>query len=243
MKKLCLITLFGVVLVSGCIQEKSLTTTTTSTKVTTTTTTPTTTSTTTALKIEVDLNFTTPELLINRTFFIADYYKVYINDSFLRIVDPNGTRGVRNYSIRAVKTAFSIWENETRMVQFKFVKPPEDYTLYVEWSGNMSTTLGGTQTIAYTVPYGYDCGEYFFITGGTITLSARSEDSQLAIMSHEIGHILNLADVGNDDSIMGQWFDENNIPSEEKLEKKIIQSVKDTLEMIIRPEYNCVPLA
>jgi hypothetical protein len=193
--------------------------------------------------IDVNLNFTTPEILADRLnekrSFVTDYYKVYINDSFLHIIDPNDSRGVYTSSIVAVKKAFSIWENRTRLVQFELVNASENYTLYVEWSGSMHTSLGGTQTIAFTQQLGYGCDKYFFVIGGEIVLMVKDEASQLAIMTHEIGHILNLGDVGNTNALMGTWYDENNIPSEEKLKEMITPSINDTLKMIIHPEYDC----
>ena len=195
--------------------------------------------TTTTAPIEVDLNFTTPELRLNRTFFIPGTYEVYLNDTFLKMIDWDGTKGLYDSSMRAAKEAFSIWENGTDgLVDFEFVKAWENHTIYVEWTGEMPGDLTG-QAIAYAVPEGYDCGTHWFITGGSIFSLVKEESSQRAIMAHEIGHLLNLADVGNKGSIMGGWYDEYNTPSAAELEGKITDGIVETLGLIIRPEYNC----
>ncbi len=187
----------------------------------------------------IDMNFITPNLRSNDRHFITNNFNVYINDSFLKIVYKNNSNDRYNDNINAVKKAFSLWENKTDLVHFNFVDSSEDHTIYVEWDNDMSTTMGGTHTIAYAQALGYACDGYFFITGGEITLSTRGGESQLAITAHEIGHILNLADVGNKGSLMGGWYDSYDTPNEEDLREMFTEDINETLMLTIHPEYEC----
>ncbi|MEM5766138.1 MAG: matrixin family metalloprotease [Candidatus Aenigmatarchaeota archaeon] len=203
------------------------------------------TTTTTIKKIEkivASLNFTTPERRINNSYFISNRYSVYVNDSLLKIVDPNQTKGLYNNSMEAVKKAFEIWEEETKLVSFDFVDSKENYTIYVEFTGEMPIAAMKEDFVSYfvgyTVQYGYECENYRFIKGGKIFVSIKEYSQLLNIMVHEVGHILNLADSGNMDSIMYAWGGESSF-SESELRVKITKEIKDTLRMIIKPEYDC----
>jgi len=192
-------------------------------------------------KYFVDLNFSTPFPRLNKTFLINNFYSVYINDSLLKIIDPNCT-DFCNKSIEAVKKAFKIWEEEIKLIDFEFVGVEKNHTIYVEITAEMPIDVVEKEfvsyAVGYTIPYGYECGNYVFVKGGKIYLSPKKEQHLLKIAMHEIGHILNLADVGNKDSIMCKWSEEE-IVSEEELRKSINQEIKETLKMIVKPEYDC----
>lgn len=210
---------------------------------TTTTTQPSTTTTLRVKRINVDLNFSTPTPRLNKSCFITNQYFVYINDSLLRIIDPDFSKNIYNSTINVTKTAFKIWEDETKLVHFGFVGPDENYTIYVEFTAEMPLTAAEKEFVAYAlgyaIPYGYECGNYWFGTGGKIYISPKESSRVFAIALHEIGHILNLADVGNADSVMYAWQEESTF-SEQIWREKITKEIKDTLKMIVKPEYDCM---
>jgi|GEM_PF-4376493 hypothetical protein len=216
----------------------------TSIEITSTTTSTTTTTVPIKLIENVDLNFTTPVLRRNKTYFLTNRFFVYINDSFLRIIDPDGSKGIYNSSIETVKEAFKIWEEETKLISFVFVNSSKNSSLIVEWSAEMPKPKIGSEaviyTIAYTIPYIHRCGNYSFVTGGKIVFSTQAM-GELAVALHEIGHILNLADVGNKDSIMCWLYEENSRFSTQELREKITKEIKETLKLIVRPDYDCYP--
>jgi hypothetical protein len=149
------------------------------------------------------------------------------------------TKGLYNNSMYSLKKAFSIWEEETKLVHFNVVDSRENYNLYVEWSGDMPTTEGGSQFIAYAAPSIYDCGNYKFVDGGRLVLSVKNNSKEIQTDLHEIGHILNLGDVGNSNALMSTWYDDSQILSEESLRKLITPAINDTLRMIINSDLNC----
>jgi hypothetical protein len=203
------------------------------------------TTTTTTMKIrEVDLNLTTPALRLNKTYFLTNRFLVYINDSFLKIIDPDRSKGIYNSSIEEVKEAFKIWEEETGFIYFIFVDSPENSSIYVEWSGEMPKPKTGTPevfyAIAYAIPYIHRCGNYSFVVGGKIVLSTQTF-GKLGVILHEIGHILNLADTGNKDSIMCWVYEEEGKLSSKDLRRKITKEINESLKLIVKPDYDCYP--
>jgi hypothetical protein len=194
-----------------------------------------TTTTTTAIS---NVNLATPELLIDRATYTTNDFRVYVNDSFLRVVDPNLTKGFYNNSMYSLKSAFAIWEEKTGLVHFTIVNS-ENYNLYVEWSGYMPTTEGGSQYIAYAEPATYNCGNYKFSDGGKLVLSVKNNSKEIETDLHEIGHILNLGDVGNSNALMSTWYDDSRTLSEDDLRNLITSSINDTLKVVIQPSLNC----
>ncbi|MCX6820655.1 MAG: matrixin family metalloprotease [Candidatus Aenigmarchaeota archaeon] len=186
-----------------------------------------------------NVNLVTPELLSDRTTYITNDFRVYINDSFLKVIDPNAMKGLYNNSMYSLKKAFAIWEEETKLVHFTFVSYGENYNLYVKWSGDMPTTEGGSQYIAYAAPSTYNCGNYKFIDGGSLVLSVKNSSKEIQTDLHEIGHILNLADLGNSNMLMSTWYDDSQTLSEGSLRKLITPAINDTLKVIINPDLNC----
>jgi predicted Zn-dependent protease len=211
---------------------------------TTTTSSSTTTTQLQVKKMEVNLNFSTPAPRLNNSCFITNRYFVYINDSLLRIIDPDFSKGIYNSTMNVTKTAFKIWEEETRLVHFDFVGPGENYTIYVEFTAEMPLRAAEKEIVVYAVGYAlpnrYECENYCFSRGGEIYISPKESSRVFAIALHEIGHILNLADVGNRDSVMYAWQEEFPTFSESVWREKITREIKDTLKMIVKPEYDCL---
>jgi hypothetical protein len=162
----------------------------------------------------------------------------------LRIIDPDFSKGIYNSIINVTKTAFKIWEEETKLVQFDFIGPDENHTIYVEFTAEMPLKAAEKEFVVYAVGYAlphiYECENYCFIKGGEIYISPKESSRVFAVLLHEIGHILNLADVGNKDSVMYAWQEELSTFSEQVLREKITKEIKETLEMIVKPEYDCL---
>lgn len=191
----------------------------------------------------VNTNFTTPELRTNNSYFISGNYSVYINDSFLKIVDPYFNKSIYNDSIDSIKKAFKIWEEETGFLKFDFINSSINATIYVQWSGDMPTQgyqeEGASQTIGYAIKWGYECSNYRFIKGGMLVLSIGEKSGQLLTDVHEIGHLLNLADTGNLDTLMSTYYQADDSYTEQKIRSLISDGIKETLSKIVKPGYDC----
>jgi hypothetical protein len=190
------------------------------------------------------LNFSTPAPRLNNSCFIAARYFVYINDSLLKVIDPDFSKGIYNSTINVTKNAFKIWEEETKLVHFDFVGPDENYSIYLEFTAEMPLKAAEKEFVVYAVGYAlphiYECENYCFIKGGEIYISPKESSRVFAVLLHEIGHILNLADVGNRDSVMYAWQEEFSTFSEQEWRGKITKEIKETLKMIVKPEYDCL---
>jgi hypothetical protein len=238
---ICVVGVLFYFLTSNSFNASSFTSTTSSTTTTTVMQTTTTT-------IIMDLNFSNPDLTPSpRTIIkavINNHYNVYLNDSFLILLDPNRTNGFYVNNTNAIKNAFKIWEEETSgTVSFDFLGTPEKNDIYVEWSSFMESSkfIESTYTGQHwgeTYQLGYNCTDFWFNTGGVIKLNPqRDELEDTGIALHEIGHILNLNDVGNYNVLMSTWYEENRYTDEQSLIRLFTDDIKQTIKIITRPDY------
>ncbi|MBI4177641.1 MAG: matrixin family metalloprotease [Candidatus Aenigmarchaeota archaeon] len=181
-----------------------------------------------------------PHPLIIKDGLLNNKFNVYINDSFLFVLDKNKTKGVYEKSVGAAAGAMKIWEEETNnTVRFNVTNNPEGADISISWAASLPEKFSGypSDTIGQAINSGYDCSTFKFLTGGSVYLTVQnSEIENLETAAHEMGHILNLAHVGNFGNIMSASYRDGHFADETDVRNGISKDMKTTLKNITRPD-------
>lgn len=192
-----------------------------------------------------NVSFSTPHPLISRqianvTGFIPGKYKVYVNDSWLKYIDENNTKGLYLNNVIAPLWAMKIWTEETNnSITFDLVEKPEEADIKIDWSGAPLGYAGRAQVLGIADPKNITCENYIFYTGGDIILYPTPNPyDNTAVAAHELGHIMNLAHIGNVDNLMSVYYESPaSIRDEYFVRQTIWPTIKETLRTITKPEY------